>query len=458
MPIAIVNPATGQTEQTFAPHTAAEVHHRIGAAASAHLELRDTSFAQRSAWLHRAADLLDAEVQDTASLLTTEMGKPIGQSKAEVHKCARGMRFYADNAEDMLADTPLPDPSRVGASAAWTRWEPLGVILAVMPWNFPLWQVVRFAAPALMAGNTGLLKHASNVPGSALYLEDLLLRAGFPVGAFQALLIGSEGVAALIDDPRVVAVTLTGSEPAGRSVAARAGSQLKKVVLELGGSDPFIVMPSADMTTAVDTAVTARTLNNGQSCVCGKRFIVHTEVYDAFSQMFAERMSHLVVGDPRDLATQIGPLATRAGRDELVQLVADAVHLGATVLTGGEAPAGEGWYYPPTVLADLTPNMRLVTEEAFGPVATLYRVADREEAVAVANQTSFGLSSSLWTTNPEEQTWFTSRIEAGAVFINGMTVSFPQLPFGGVKASGYGRELAAEGIREFCNLKTVWRA
>lgn len=458
MPIATVNPATGHTEKTFTPHAPAEVRARIGAAVSAQQLLRETPFVHRAGWLRQAAEILEAEIAVTARILTTEMGKPIQQSEAEVRKCARGMRFYADNAEQMLADTPLADPSRVGATAAWTRWEPLGVVLAVMPWNFPLWQVVRFAAPALMAGNAGLLKHASNVPQCALYLEDVLLRAGFPKGAFQALLIGSESVADVVDDPRVVAVTLTGSEPAGRSVAARAGGQLKKAVLELGGSDPFIVMPSADLEEAVHTAVTARTLNNGQSCVCGKRFIIHDDVYGEFSQKFTEQMSHLVVGDPLDPATQIGPLATRAGRDELAELVADAVRLGATVLAGGGAVARDGWYYSPTVLTGLTAEMRLVTEEAFGPVATLYRVTDRDEALVVANQTTFGLSSSLWTTDPDEQTWFTSRIEAGAVFINGMTASFPELPFGGIKASGYGRELAAEGIREFCNLKTVWRA
>ncbi|PKW25985.1 NADP-dependent succinic semialdehyde dehydrogenase [Phycicoccus duodecadis] len=458
MPIATVNPFTGVTEETFTAHTPEEVQEALARAVRAQRDLRERTFAERAGWLRRAAELLEAEVDTAAAMMTVEMGKPIAQSEAEVRKCAKGMRFYADHAEAMLADTPLADASAVGAGAAWTRWEPLGVVLAVMPWNFPLWQVVRFAAPALMAGNTGLLKHASNVPRSAVYLEDVLSRAGFPEGCFQTLLIGSDAVAAVLDDERVVAVTLTGSEPAGRSVAARAGAGLKKAVLELGGSDPFVVMPSADLDAAVATAVTSRTLNNGQSCVCAKRFVVHTDVYDDFAARFTARMAALVVGDPLDPATDIGPLATRAGRDELAELVQDAVDRGATVLTGGTVPERDGWFYEPTVLADLPEGTRLVMEEAFGPVATLYRVGDRDEALRVANQTSFGLSSSVWTTDADEQDWFTARLEAGAVFVNGMTASFPELPFGGVKASGYGRELAAEGIREFCNLKTVWRA
>jgi len=391
-------------------------------------------------------------------MLTTEMGKPIGQARAEVLKCARGMRFYADNAERFLSGEELADPASVGAGRAWTRYEPLGVVLAVMPWNFPLWQVLRFAAPALMAGNAALLKHSSNVPQAAMYLDGLFERAGFPAGSFRTLLIGSGEVAGVIEDPRVHAVTLTGSEPAGRSVAAIAGAQIKKTVLELGGSDPFIVMPSADLEAAVTTAVTARVTNNGQSCVCAKRFIVHADVYDDFAAAFAARMAALVVGDPLDEATQIGPLATGSGRDELAELVDDAIERGARVLTGGGVPDGAGYYYPPTVLSDLPDDARLVQEEAFGPVATLYRAIDRDDAVRIANQTTFGLSSAVWTTDEDEQSWFTQALQAGAVFINGMSVSHPELPFGGIKASGYGRELAAEGIREFCNLKTVWRA
>jgi succinate-semialdehyde dehydrogenase/glutarate-semialdehyde dehydrogenase len=458
MTIATVNPATGRTEQKFEPHAAAEVSARIGSAHRAHLDLRDRPFADRAAWLRGAADILDSEVEQASRMLTIEMGKPIEQSMAEVRKCARAMRFYADNAEEMLRPTPLEDPSRVGASAAWTVWQPLGVVLAVMPWNFPLFQVVRFVAPALMAGNAGLLKHASNVPQAALYLENVIRRAGFPEGSLTTLLVEPDVVAGILEDRRITAVSVTGSEGAGRAVAGQAGRQLKKAVLELGGSDPFIVMPSADLDAAVDTAVRARTVNNGQSCVCAKRFVVHDDVYDEFARRFTEQMSGLVVGDPMDPSTDIGPLATESGRNGLALLVDDAVERGATVLTGGVVPDRDGWYYPPTVVADLKDDMRLVMQEAFGPVASLYRVANREEALAIANQTSFGLSSAVWTRDAEEQEWFTARIEAGAVFINGMTASYPELPFGGIKSSGYGRELSAEGMREFCNLKTVWRA
>ncbi|MGE0220795.1 aldehyde dehydrogenase family protein, partial [Mycolicibacterium sp.] len=325
-------------------------------------------------------------------------------------------------------------------------------------WNYPLWQVIRFAAPALMAGNTGLLKHASNVPQSAIYLDGLFEKGGFPAGSFRTLLIGSAEVAAVIEDPRVKAVTLTGSEPAGRSVAAIAGDKLKKAVLELGGSDPFIVLPSADLDAAATVAVKARISNNGQSCIAGKRFIVHTDIYDEFVAKFVAKMGALVVGDPMDEATDVGPLATRSGRDEVAELVTDAVDKGAEVLTGATVPELPGWYYSPTVLAGLTDDMRIVMEETFGPVASVYRVADRNEAVRVANQTTFGLSSAVWSRDEAEQQWFIDRLEAGAVFINGMTVSYPELPFGGIKDSGYGRELAAAGIQEFCNLKTIWKA
>ncbi|MCU1583259.1 MAG: succinate-semialdehyde dehydrogenase, partial [Microbacteriaceae bacterium] len=335
--------------------------------------------------------------------------------------------------------------------------QPLGVVLAVMPWNYPLWQVIRFAAPALMAGNTGLLKHASNVPQSALYLDTIFERGGFPVGSFRALLIGSREVKAVLEDARVKAVTLTGSEPAGRSVASIAGEQIKKSVMELGGSDPFIVMPSADLEEAATTAVRARISNNGQSCIAAKRFIVHTDIYDAFASLFAEKMSALVVGDPLDEKTEVGPVATESGRSDLAELVDDAVAKGAKVLVGGGAVDGPGFFYQPTVLSELTDSMRIVLEESFGPVASLYRVADREEAVRIANQTTFGLSSAIWTRDADEESHFVDELDAGAVFVNGMTVSYPELPFGGIKASGYGRELAAAGIREFCNLKTVWK-
>ncbi|CAN5615307.1 NADP-dependent succinic semialdehyde dehydrogenase [soil metagenome] len=458
MAIATVNPATGETIETFQPHDAAEVQRRIAQAAQAAEALRETTYAQRAEWMNATADVVEAEVDRVATMLTLEMGKPIAQARAEVLKCAKNMRFYAEHAESFLADEPLADPASVSASQAWTVWQPLGVVLAVMPWNYPLWQVIRFAAPALMAGNTGLLKHASNVPQSAIYLDDLFEKGGFPAGSFRTLLIGSAEVAAVISDDRVKAVTLTGSEPAGRAVASTAGQEIKKAVLELGGSDPFIVMPSADLDAASSTAVKARISNNGQSCIAGKRFIVHADIYDEFSRLFAAKMSALVVGDPMDEATEVGPLATASGRDDVAELVDDAVAKGAEILTGGSAPEGPGWFYTPTVLAGLTDDMRIVMEETFGPVASLYKVSDRADAVKVANQTTFGLSSAVWSNDAAEQDWFIRHLEAGAVFLNGMTVSYPELPFGGVKDSGYGRELAAAGIREFCNLKTVWKA
>lgn len=457
MAIATTNPSTGVTEQTFEPHDAAEVQRRIGLADRATKTMRTTSFAERAGWMRAAADLVEADADALAVIMTTEMGKPLAQAKAEALKCAKGMRFYAEHAGGFLADEPLDDPGSVNASSAYAVYQPLGVVLAVMPWNYPLWQVVRFAAPALMAGNSGLLKHASNVPQAALYLDTVFTRGGFPEGAFSTLLIGSKEVAGVLQDSRVKAVTLTGSEPAGREVAANAGGQIKKAVLELGGSDPFIVMPSADLEKAVDVAVTARVQNNGQSCIAAKRFIVHTDVYDRFAALFAERFAALVVGDPMDPTTDVGPLATKSGRDELAELVDDAVAQGATVLAGGHALDRAGWFYEPTIIADLHDGMRLVLEEAFGPVASLYRVESREEARDIANQTTFGLSSAVWTTDADDEAFFIESLDAGAVFINGMTVSYPELPFGGIKDSGYGRELAAAGIREFCNLKTVWK-
>lgn len=458
MAIATINPATGETVDTFEAHDSAEVERRVAQAFEAAQTLRDTTYAQRAEWMRATADILEADADRAAEMITLEMGKPIAQSRAEVLKCAKNMRFYADHAESFLAAEELSDPSSVNATAAGTVWQPLGVVLAVMPWNYPLWQVIRFAAPALMAGNTGLLKHASNVPQSALYLDKLFEKGGFPAGSFRTLLIGSREVAAVIEDSRVKAVTLTGSEPAGRSVASTAGQSIKKAVLELGGSDPFIVMPSADLEQAATVAVKARISNNGQSCIAGKRFIVHTDIYDEFTRLFVAKMNALKVGDPMDEATDVGPLATESGRDEVAELVDDAVVKGAEVLAGGSAPDRPGFYYTPTVLAGLTDNMRIVLEEAFGPVASVYRVADREEAARVANQTTFGLSSAVWSNDADEQDWFVANLDAGAVFLNGMTVSYPELPFGGIKDSGYGRELAAAGIREFCNLKTVWKA
>jgi succinate-semialdehyde dehydrogenase/glutarate-semialdehyde dehydrogenase len=458
MPIATLNPFTGQVERTFEAHSDAEVDRRIALADDTFRELRGTTFAQRAEWMLRAADLLEADVDECARLITIEMGRPIAAARAEVLKCAKGMRYYAAHAEDFLAPETLTDPSSVNASQAGTRYAPIGIVLAVMPWNYPLWQVLRFAAPALMAGNVGLLKHASNVPQSALYLDTLFARGGFPVGAFQTLLIPASGVERVLRDPRVKAATLTGSEPAGRSLGSIAGSEVKHVVLELGGSDPFVVMPSADIDRATTVGVTARNQNNGQSCIAAKRFIVHEDVYDEFVAQFTAKVAALRVGDPLDESTDVGPVATESGRDELLSQIQDAVSHGAELRTGGAAPDRPGWFVEPTVIAGLTPAMRLYAEEAFGPVASVYRVKDRAEALDVANGTTFGLSSAVWTNDADEEEWFAENLDAGAVFINGMTVSFPELPFGGVKDSGVGRELAAAGIREFCNLKTVWKA
>ncbi|MET8634874.1 NADP-dependent succinic semialdehyde dehydrogenase [Streptomyces sp. NPDC004680] len=458
MPIATVNPATGETLKTYDALGEEEIERRLAIADAAYRSHRTTTFAERALRMNRAADLLDEDQQDIARVMTTEMGKPIKQARAEAAKCAKAMRWYAEHAEELLADEEPAerDVKDSGASWALVRYRPLGPVLAVMPWNFPMWQVVRFAAPALMAGNVGLLKHASNVPQTALYLEDLLRRAGFAEGCFQTLLIGSGAVERVLRDPRVRAATLTGSEPAGRSVAAVAGDEVKKTVLELGGSDPFIVMPSAELDRAAEGAVTARVQNNGQSCIAAKRFIVHTDVFDAFAERFAAGMAALKVGDPMEEETDVGPLSTEQGRADLEELVEDAVGAGAQVLCGGERPDRPGWYYPPTVLAGITPRMRIHQEEAFGPVATLYRVADLDEAVAVANDTPFGLSSNVWTHNGVELDRFVQDLEAGGVYVNGMTASHPAFPFGGVKRSGYGRELSGHGIREFCNITTVW--
>jgi len=456
-PMAIVtqNPTTGEIVRTFEPHTREQVQAAIGTAHATFQTWRTTTFSERGELMRRAADLLDEDNEAIARIMTLEMGKTLKAARAEAAKCARGMRYYADNAEGLLADEPV-DPAAVGATRAFTRYAPLGVILAVMPWNFPLWQVVRFAAPALMAGNVGLLKHASNVPQSGLYLEDVFRRAGFPEGAFTTLLIGAREVEPVLRDPRVRAATLTGSEPAGQSVAAICGDEIKKTVLELGGSDPFIVMPSADVERAAEVAVTARCQNNGQSCIAAKRFIVHTEVYDRFAEAFVAGMRALKVGDPMDEATDVGPLATESGRRDVEALVEDARAKGASVLCGGQSLAGPGWFYPPTVVGDLTPEMSMYAEETFGPVAGLYRVDSIEEAIQLGNGTNFGLGSNAWTNDPTEQDLFVRDLDAGVVTINGMTVSYPEMPFGGAKRSGYGRELSAHGIREFCAIKAVW--
>lgn len=457
MAIATINPATGQTVREFDSLTEAQVDEALDRAVRGFADYRTTSFEQRATWLRATADLLEAEADDVAAMMTEEMGKTLASAKAETLKCAKGFRYYADHGAEMLADEPA-DAEAVGASRAYMRYQPLGVVLAVMPWNFPLWQAVRFAAPALMAGNVGILKHASNVPQSALYLEDVLRRAGFPEGCFQTLLIGSSMVESILRDPRVAAATLTGSEPAGRSVAAIAGDEVKHTVLELGGSDPYIVMPSADIPRAAKTAVTARVQNNGQSCIAAKRFIVHTDVYDEFVDAFTAGFRSLVVGDPTEEATDVGPLATEQGRTDLEELVDDAVGKGAKVLIGGSRVDRPGWFYEPTILADITEEMDIYSAEAFGPVAALYRVENIDDAIAIANDTTFGLGGNAWTTDTAEQEQFIDRIESGQVFINGMTTSYPELGFGGIKRSGYGRELTSHGIHEFCNIKTVWIA
>jgi succinate-semialdehyde dehydrogenase / glutarate-semialdehyde dehydrogenase len=455
MAIATVNPATGETVKTFDALSAEEVDAKLARAAEAFRSYRLTSFSQRAAWMRAAADLLDREADAIAATMTTEMGKTVKAARAEAQKCARACRFYAEHAESFLADEPA-DPSAVGAERAFARYLPIGPVLAVMPWNFPLWQAMRFAAPALMAGNVGLLKHASNVPQTALFMEDLFSRAGFPDGVFQTLLIGSDLVERVLRDPRVAAVTLTGSTPAGQAVARVAGEEIKKTVLELGGSDAFVVLPSADLDRAAEVAVVSRCQNNGQSCISAKRFIVHEAVADEFERRFVDRMAALRLGDPMEESTDLGPLATEQGRSDVEELVGDAVANGATVLLGGTTPDGPGWYYPATVVTGITPKMRMFSEEVFGPVAQLYRVPGVDEALELANATPFGLGSNVWTNDAAEQDRAVRDIDAGAVFVNGMTTSYPELPFGGVKCSGYGRELSAHGIREFCNIKTVW--
>jgi len=455
MAIATTNPATGEVVKTFDALTESEVQDRLERAAIAFRSYRRTSYAERSGWMRATADLLDAEADSIAALMTLEMGKTLKAAKAEVGKCASGCRYYAKHAERLLAGHDV-DAAAIAATRAYVRWEPLGPVLAVMPWNFPLWQAFRFAAPALMAGNVGLLKHASNVPQTALLMEELLRRGGFPADVFQTLLIGSGQVEAVLRDRRVAAVTLTGSGPAGQSVAAIAGSEIKKSVLELGGSDPFVVMPSADLERAATVAAVARCQNNGQSCIAAKRFIVHEQVADRFEELFADALRALVVGDPTDEGTDVGPLATEQGREDVEELVADAVAQGARVVVGGTRPDGPGWYYPPTLLTGVTTDMRMFAEEVFGPVAQLHRVADLDAAIELANDTEFGLGSNAWTGDPDEQERFAAELQAGMVFINGMTTSYPELPFGGIGTSGYGRELADLGIREFCSAKSVW--
>jgi succinate-semialdehyde dehydrogenase / glutarate-semialdehyde dehydrogenase len=451
--IASINPYTGQILKTFEPLSAAELEERVHLASKAFEAHRKTTFADRSAKLVRAAGILESEARRFGALMTAEMGKTIGSAEAEAKKCASACRYYAENAEKALADEAIPTE----ATRSLIRYQPIGPVLAVMPWNFPFWQVFRFAAPALMAGNTGLLKHASNVPQCAIAIEEIFHRAGFPNGVFQTLLIGSDQVAALIADDRIAAVTLTGSEPAGRSVASRAGDQIKKTVLELGGSDPFIIMASANLKDAVATAVKARVINNGQSCIAAKRFFIADSIYDDAERQFIEGLEALKTGDPMDPATDIGPLATPQIARDLEEQVRRAVDAGATILTGGSRIAADSLIFRPTALRGVPRSSEVFREEFFGPVAMLFRVRDAREAVELANDSPFGLGSSVWTNDPAEQAFFTDELEAGQVFINAMVASDPRVPFGGIKRSGYGRELGFAGIREFVNAKTVWQ-
>ena len=451
MAIETINPATGALERAFAELTPEQIASRVEKAAVEARSWRRRALDDRLAVVRRAGELLEARKAEYGRLMTLEMGKPIKAAIEEAAKCATGCRFYADHAPRMLADEPVNVPGE----RSFVSFEPIGVVLAVMPWNFPFWQVMRFAAPALAAGNVGLLKHASNVPQCALALESLWHDAGAPEGVFQTLLIGSAAVESLLADPRVAAATLTGSEKAGSSVAAAAGAHIKKTVLELGGSDPFIVMPSADLEAAATTAVTARAINNGQSCIAAKRFIVADSIADDFTRRFVERMRGLVVGDPMDERTNIGPLATTKIRDELHEQVERSVAAGATLLLGGRVPDRSGFFYEPTVLGNVPPNAPAYREETFGPVAAIIRVRDADEAIRIANDTRFGLGASVWTRDAGEIAQFTREIEAGSVFVNAMVASDPRFPFGGVKASGYGRELSAYGLREFVNVKTV---
>jgi succinate-semialdehyde dehydrogenase/glutarate-semialdehyde dehydrogenase len=459
-PIATVNPVNGQLLESFEPYDAVGVEARLGAAAAAAPRWARSSFQDRSRLLVTVAELLEGELPDIAHVVTTEMGKPFAQAKAEVSKCAHAFRWFAEHAERLLSDEEVA----VNASLGLVSYQPLGAVLAIMPWNFPLWQVVRFIAPAAMAGNVGLLKHAPSVPRTALLLEDLFRRAGAPDGVFQALLIGTDQVPAVIADARVAAVTLTGSVAAGRAVATQAGAAGKKIVLELGGSDPFIVLPSADLPRAISVGVQARVQNAGQSCIAAKRFIVHRGVADEFTDGFVAAMDALSVGDPFDPATEVGPLVTGAARDTIAAQVDDARSKGATILCGGERVTGPGgpdhpgFFYRPTVISGIEPGMRVATEEVFGPVALLFVAADADEALHLANATEFGLGSSVWTNDPDEQQRFAVDLQAGLVFVNGMVVSMPELPFGGIKSSGFGRELSAQGLHEFCNVKSVWIA
>ena len=449
--ITSTNPASGVTLRTFETLDNEQLEEKLARAGRAYQSYRRTSFADRRRWLAAAADILDAEKDRLGRIMTQEMGKTLASARAEAAKCATGCRYYMEHGERLLADEPVD----AGSGRSFLRYEPIGPVLAVMPWNFPLWQVFRFAAPALMAGNVGLLKHASNVPQCALEIEDVIRRAGFPEDVFQTLLIGSWEVGRVIDDPRVKAVSLTGSEPAGSQVACQAGRRIKKTVLELGGSDPFVVLPSADVARAAQIAVDARIINNGQSCIAAKRFILHQRIAAEFEERFVAAVKALRVGDPMDEATQVGPLATPSIREDLDRQVQQSIEMGARVLAGGNKLHRPGNFYEPTVLADVPPDSPAYREEMFGPVAVLLRAEGLDHAIQLANDTEFGLGASAWTNDPQEQQRCIAEIEAGMVFINGMVASDARLPFGGVKHSGYGRELATYGIREFVNVKTV---
>ncbi len=452
MAIATINPATGEVVKKFDALTETQVDEKISKAAKAFRSFRKTSFADRARWMTKAAGILEAEKEALGRLMTLEMGKTLGSAIAEAEKCAGTCRYYAEHAARFLADEIIETP----ASQSYIHYQPLGIVLAVMPWNFPFWQVFRFIAPGLMAGNVGLLKHASNVPQCALKIEEILVRAGFPEGVFQTLLIGAAQVDRVLHDPRVAAATLTGSEQAGIQVGMSAAKRIKKVVLELGGSDPFIVMPSANLEEAAATAVKARVLNNGQSCIAAKRFIVHEQVADAFEKEFVRRMQALKLGDPFDAKTDVGPLATADGLKGLEADVQKTIQAGAKLLAGGKPVAGPGNFYPPTVLTNIPKDSPAYREELFGPVAGIFRVKSLEEALAIANDCRFGLGASAWTNDPAERERFINDLEAGMVFINQMVASDPRVPFGGIKASGHGRELGPYGIREFTNAKTVW--
>ncbi len=454
MPMQSINPFTEEAFAEYEELTEEQLDAKLELAARAFPRHRRTSFAERAGKMRRAAELLRERSGRYAELMTREMGKPLAASVSEVEKCAWVCDHYAENAERYLADEPV----RTEARSSFVAFQPIGPVLAIMPWNFPFWQCFRFLAPALMAGNVGLLKHASNVPGSALAIEEVMRDAGFEEGVFQTLLIGSRVVERVIDDPRIAAATLTGSEGAGRSVGAIAGRNIKNVVLELGGSDPFIVMPSADLERAVAVSVTARTINNGQSCIAAKRFIVHESIHDEYVKRFGEGFRALRVGDPMARETQIGPLARPEFVDDLHKQVEESVKMGARVAIGGRPREGKGYFYEPTILTDVAPGMPAYQEETFGPVAAVIRVKDLDEAIAVANATRFGLGASAWSGDREEQERLAREIEAGSVFINEMVKSDPRLPFGGIKASGIGRELAGFGIREFVNIKSVWMA